>query len=202
MTSRKVRGVPKLLIRLLVLSSVPLAVAFSYDPERQLSQTQAAPASWASYSETPAAASTNVTRAPITTPGRPALSETKLREALENRGLPLEKAELAAAAAACTSKLSSQAHLWHHGQRLTGIMLVPDAAQAVCGYGDVPQWVFRSRMLRVSENVTCAAKLHQGTLSEAWFRALSQAVTSSDIRDSKLCATALALNTSERGSSL
>jgi hypothetical protein len=145
-----------LIKKLFVLSSVPLAVGFSYVPD--------------------------VDQAPVT---RPPLEGSKVsssdsrgldpetvRSELEALGLDLLTVDAIVGAAQCAGDLAADAHLWFQGMRLTGSLLVPDTAQTLCGYSEVPQWVFRTRMLSFRENVVCAARIHSSGNSDQWIAAL------------------------------
>lgn len=195
-----------LLKKLFVMTAVPAAVALSYSPAQHTASAAHVEMQTGTLATQPASA--------VSARHKPAMTADALRQELERQGLPPERAQRAVSSASCAGGLASTAHAWLRGERFTGIMLVSDNAQGLCGYGDVPQWVFRTRMMSVGENIACATRLHDSALGPAWFAALDQLLasaaaatpiasnTAGQVIQSGSCATALAQSALGPSSSL
>ncbi len=132
--------------RVLMSSSVPLAIFASC----QTGQQQAA-------EQTPGA---SVVSAPAqsTFASRSVDPEATLSQ-LQAAGLSEAQSQKWLAYSQCASGGNAFASDWKHGSRRTGVFLIPDSKMTACGYSSLKLWQFRARMHQEGANTRCAAQL-------------------------------------------
>jgi hypothetical protein len=152
--------------RIFILSAVPLATALSYSPNRPEAKTKLA----AEILREPAAPEQSK-------PGlhRPdGYDRGRLSTELQDRGIGAVAADRIIEQASLAGRLDPRGYHWQKGQRLTGVLLVPDSAAVVCGYANQPIWFFRTQMLGPKENLDCSARIHlNSNRSSRWTSMLS-----------------------------
>jgi hypothetical protein len=170
--------------RVFILSAVPLATALSYAPSRaemkiepdneiQREEFRQEPNAAMQSKPVPLATGRNV-QGPLST----VLStdrSTDLSNELQHRGIEAGAAGRIIEQASLAGGLDPRGYQWQKGQRLTGVLLVPDSAAVVCGFANQPIWFFRTQMLAPKENLDCSARIHlNSNRSSRWTSMLSR----------------------------
>jgi hypothetical protein len=152
--------------RIFILSAVPLATALSYSPDRP--EVQIEPA-------VERLREPNAAEQPKPSLHRPAgYDKGHLSTELQERGIDTVAADKIIEQASLAGRLDPRGYQWQKGQRLTGVLLVPDSAAVVCGFANQPIWFFRSQMLEPQENLDCSARIHlNSNRSSRWTSMLS-----------------------------
>jgi hypothetical protein len=100
---------------------------------------------------------------------------TNLSSELQHRGIDNDAATRIIEQASLAGGLDPRGYQWQKGQRLTGVLLVPDSAAVVCGFANQPIWFFRTQMLAPKENLDCSARIHlNSNRSSRWTSMLSR----------------------------
>lgn len=155
--------------RLFILSAAPLATALSYSPERVEHSGKAVVGRQV---ESPARRADELA---VSREGAREIDKTWARAELLQRGLQSGAAEKIIEQANLVNQLDPRGYRWQKGQRLTGMLLVPDSAAVVCGYFNQPIWFFRSQMHEARNNLDCSARIHlSSNRSSRWAAMLSR----------------------------
>jgi len=166
--------------RIFILSAVPLATALSYAPSR--AEMKIKPAvetqrqeilldpSTAKQSKPAPLAPGGSDQGPLSTD-----LSTDLSNELQHRGIDAAAAARIIEQASLAGRLDPRGYQWQKGQRLTGVLLVPDSAAVICGFANQPLWFFRTQMLAPKENLDCSARIHlSSNRSSRWTSMLSR----------------------------
>jgi hypothetical protein len=152
--------------RIFILSAVPLATALSYDPSRQ--ETKLTPLV---KIQPESGTETQSKPFPLAAGG---YDQGRLSSELQHRGIDTVAADRIIEQASLAGQLDPAGYQWQKGQRLTGVLLVPDSAAVICGFANQPVWFFRSQMLGPKENLDCSARIHlNSNRSSRWTSMLS-----------------------------